>query len=232
MPRSGPWAPPSSSSTSAPPTGPRSTEATISQRHLRPGDTISIGATHRYEPPGPRPVLSRADHRARTTPRPPQAVPSSRSCTSSSLVSCGRSGPRSAPAPADGARSGRGRAHPRPAGRRCGKPDPVPAKRAASRPSARRDRRPAGGRAASGKRFELDVPELTFGRAAGCHVSVADDTSRRRCTPGCTWGRHVYRRRIWGRPTAPTSNGARLAGPTVLRPGDQVQVGNTVLEAS
>ena len=27
-------------------------------------------------------------------------------------------------------------------------------------------------------------------------------------------------------------NGARLTGPTVLRPGDQVQVGNTVLEAT
>jgi len=81
-------------------------------------------------------------------------------------------------------------------------------------------------------RFELDVPELTIGRAPGCHVSVADDTFAS-SLHARVFGRDggVFVEDL-GSTNGTYVNGARLAGPTVLRPGDQVQVGNTVLEAS
>jgi len=83
-----------------------------------------------------------------------------------------------------------------------------------------------------GIRFELDVPELTIGRAAGCHVSVADDTFAS-SLHARVFGRDggVFVEDL-GSTNGTYLNGARLTGPTVLRPGDQVQVGNTVLEAS
>ncbi len=83
-----------------------------------------------------------------------------------------------------------------------------------------------------GMRFELDVPELTIGRAAGCHVSVADDTFAS-SLHARVFGRDgtVFVEDL-GSTNGTYVNGARLTGPTVLRPGDQVQVGNTVLEAS
>jgi len=81
-------------------------------------------------------------------------------------------------------------------------------------------------------RFELDVPELTIGRAAGCHVSVADDTFAS-SLHARVFGRDgtVFVEDL-GSTNGTYVNGARLTGATVLRPGDQVQVGNTVLEAS
>jgi hypothetical protein len=83
-----------------------------------------------------------------------------------------------------------------------------------------------------GVRFELDVPELTIGRAAGCHVSLPDDTFAS-SLHARVFGRDgsVYVEDL-GSTNGTYVNGVRLAAPTVLRPGDQLQVGNTVLEAS
>ncbi len=80
--------------------------------------------------------------------------------------------------------------------------------------------------------FQLDGPELTIGRAAGCHVSLADDTfasslhSRVFSRDGGVYVEDL------GSTNGTYVNGTRLTAPTALRPGDQLQVGNTVLEAS
>jgi len=122
-------------------------------------------------------------------------------------------GPVGAGAPAAGAARGSRRA-------RRSAPD-VPQRLTVTEPPSRQ-----------GMRFELDVPELTIGRAAGCHVSVADDTFAS-SLHARVFGRDggVFVEDL-GSTNGTYVNGARLTGPTVLRPGDQVQVGNTVLEAS
>jgi pSer/pThr/pTyr-binding forkhead associated (FHA) protein len=83
-----------------------------------------------------------------------------------------------------------------------------------------------------GARFDLDVPELTIGRATGCHVPLPDDTF------ASTLHARVFERdgsvyvEDLGSTNGTYVNGMRLAAPVVLRPGDHLQVGSTVMEAS
>jgi pSer/pThr/pTyr-binding forkhead associated (FHA) protein len=83
-----------------------------------------------------------------------------------------------------------------------------------------------------GARFDLSGPELTIGRATGCHVPLPDDTF------ASTLHARVFERdgavyvEDLGSTNGTYVNGMRLAAPVVLRPGDYVQVGATVLEAS
>ena len=83
-----------------------------------------------------------------------------------------------------------------------------------------------------GNRFELTSPELTIGRATGCHVSVPDDTfastmhARVFDQDGAVYVEDL------GSTNGTYLNGMRLAAPAMLRPGDQLQVGNTVMDAS
>jgi len=83
-----------------------------------------------------------------------------------------------------------------------------------------------------GTRFELSAPELTIGRARGCHVCHPDDTF------ASTLHARVFEHdgsmyvEDLGSTNGTFVNGMRLAAPVVLRPGDQLQVGATVMEAS
>jgi FHA domain len=100
-------------------------------------------------------------------------------------------------------------------------PPGVPRRLTIEEPSVRR-----------GTRFDLSAPELTIGRAGGCHVCLADDTF------ASTLHARVFERdgSIYVEDLGSTNgtfvNGMRLAAPVVLRPGDQLQVGATVMEAS
>jgi len=83
-----------------------------------------------------------------------------------------------------------------------------------------------------GARFELSGPELTIGRAGGCHITLPDDTF------ASTLHARVFDRNgaVYVEDLGSTNgtyvNGNRLAAPVLLRPGDRVQVGTTVLEAT
>jgi pSer/pThr/pTyr-binding forkhead associated (FHA) protein len=83
-----------------------------------------------------------------------------------------------------------------------------------------------------GSKFELTGVEMTIGRAAGCQVALPDDTF------ASTVHARIYGRdgAIYVEDLGSTNgtylNGMRLGAPAVLRPGDQLQVGNTVLEAA
>jgi pSer/pThr/pTyr-binding forkhead associated (FHA) protein len=83
-----------------------------------------------------------------------------------------------------------------------------------------------------GIRYDLTGVEMTIGRAAGCQVSLPDDTF------ASTVHARIYGRdgAIYVEDLGSTNgtylNGMRLGAPAVLRPGDQLQVGNTVLEAA
>ena len=83
-----------------------------------------------------------------------------------------------------------------------------------------------------GSNFELTGVELTIGRAPGCQVSLPDDTF------ASTVHARVYGRdgTIYVEDLGSTNgtylNGMRLGAHAVLRPGDQLQVGNTVMEAA
>jgi pSer/pThr/pTyr-binding forkhead associated (FHA) protein len=83
-----------------------------------------------------------------------------------------------------------------------------------------------------GSKFELTGVEITIGRAAGCQVALPDDTF------ASTVHARIYGRdgAIYVEDLGSTNgtylNGMRLGSPAVLRPGDQLQVGNTVLEAA
>ena len=83
-----------------------------------------------------------------------------------------------------------------------------------------------------GARFDLSSPELTIGRATGCQVSLPDDTF------ASTLHARVFARdgRMYVEDLGSTNgtflNGMRVAAPAVLQPGDQLQVGHTVLDAS
>jgi hypothetical protein len=83
-----------------------------------------------------------------------------------------------------------------------------------------------------GSRFDLSASELTVGRAPGCHVSLPDDTF------ASTLHARVFARdgtvyvEDLGSTNGTFVNGLRLSAPAVLRPGDQLQVGSTVMEAS
>ena len=83
-----------------------------------------------------------------------------------------------------------------------------------------------------GRRFELSGPELTIGRATGCHISLPDDTFASTLHARVfTQGGAAYVEDL-GSTNGTYLNGMRLAEPAVLRPSDQLQVGNTVMDAS
>jgi len=83
-----------------------------------------------------------------------------------------------------------------------------------------------------GNRFELTGQEVTIGRAAGCQVSLPDDTFAS-TVHARVFGRDgaIYVEDL-GSTNGTYLNGMRLGAPAVLRPGDQLQVGNTVMEAA
>lgn len=74
--------------------------------------------------------------------------------------------------------------------------------------------------------------EMTIGRATTCAISMPDDSfiSSRHArvwhASGVTWVEDL------GSTNGTLLNGGKLAGPSVLNPGDRIQVGKTVLEAT
>ncbi len=86
--------------------------------------------------------------------------------------------------------------------------------------------------ALKGSRFELTGQEVTIGRAAGCQVSLPDDTFAS-TVHARVFGRDgaIYVEDL-GSTNGTYLNGMRLGAPAVLRPGDQLQVGNTVMETA
>ena len=72
--------------------------------------------------------------------------------------------------------------------------------------------------------------EITIGRAAGCHVQVSSDSfasslhARIYLSDGLTMVEDL------GSTNGTFVNGARIGGPTAVKPGDHVHVGSTVLE--
>ena len=103
---------------------------------------------------------------------------------------------------------------------------------AAGGPGCRSASRSPSPRGCAGARFDLSSPELTIGRATGCQVSLPDDTF------ASTLHARVFARdgRMYVEDLGSTNgtflNGMRVAAPAVLQPGDQLQVGHTVLDAS
>ncbi|MDQ1533648.1 MAG: hypothetical protein QOF28_1409 [Actinomycetota bacterium] len=85
--------------------------------------------------------------------------------------------------------------------------------------------------AASGRTFDVNG-EITIGRAAGCGVSLPDDTFVSNVHA------RVYERdgdifvEDLGSTNGSLVNGAALTTATKLRKGDRIQVGQTVLEAT
>jgi pSer/pThr/pTyr-binding forkhead associated (FHA) protein len=80
----------------------------------------------------------------------------------------------------------------------------------------------------SGRLFDLDE-ELTIGRAAGCQITL-DDTFVSQLHA------RVFRREgqflveDLGSTNGTYLNRQKVTGPMVLRPGDELQIGNTILE--
>ena len=85
--------------------------------------------------------------------------------------------------------------------------------------------------AASGRTFDVDG-ELTIGRAAGCGVSIPDDTFVSNVHA------RVYERdgdvfvEDLGSTNGTLVNGNPLSGAIKLRTGDRIQAGQTILEAT
>src|SRR4051794_3147021 len=84
---------------------------------------------------------------------------------------------------------------------------------------------------ARGRTFDL-VDELTVGRAGGCQIALADDTYVSQLHA------RVFRRdgQYWVEDLGSTNgtylNRKKVGGPMVLRRGDRLQIGRTVLEVS
>jgi FHA domain len=110
--------------------------------------------------------------------------------------------------------------------------EPPPA-RAQPKPKPRRSWRLVGVEPAStaGRTFEVNG-ELTIGRGAGCGVSIPDDTFV------STVHARVYERdgdvfvEDLGSTNGTHLNGTPLTGTAMLRKGDRIQAGQTVLEAT
>lgn len=88
--------------------------------------------------------------------------------------------------------------------------------------------------ARAGSAYDLNLlgPEITVGRAPGCAVTLPDDSfvshlhARVYVRDGDTWVEDL------GSTNGTWLNGTRVDAPTLVRPGDRLQVGNTVLEAA
>lgn len=73
--------------------------------------------------------------------------------------------------------------------------------------------------------------ELTIGRAASCTLTL-DDTYVSQLHASIVWRDRQYLAEDTGSTNGTYVNRERLATPVVLRPGDRVQIGSTVLEFS
>jgi pSer/pThr/pTyr-binding forkhead associated (FHA) protein len=84
--------------------------------------------------------------------------------------------------------------------------------------------------AQKGAAFEIG-PEVTVGRAAGCHIALPDDTfvSQLHARVFERSGQ-VYVEDL-GSTNGTYVNGHRVSAPTPMHKGDSLQVGSTVLEA-
>ena len=80
----------------------------------------------------------------------------------------------------------------------------------------------------SGRRYEL-TEELTMGRAAGCQITL-DDTYVSQVHARVFVRDGVVFVEDLGSTNGTYLNRKKVAGPLMLKPGDQVQVGSTVLE--
>ena len=74
--------------------------------------------------------------------------------------------------------------------------------------------------------------EITFGRAAGCTVSVPDDTYVSQVHARVFGDQGNIIVEDLGSTNGTYVNGNRLTAPHVLQPGDRIQIGSTVLEAN
>ena len=73
--------------------------------------------------------------------------------------------------------------------------------------------------------------ELTIGRAAACTLTL-DDTYVSQLHASIVWRDRQYLAEDTGSTNGTYVNRERLVTPVVLRPGDRVQIGSTVLEFS
>ena len=187
-----------------------------------------------------RGVLRSTTGRAREPARPSSTTCCSRCCTSSSPASCGRCGPR----------CGR----PGPARRRPGQAAPVAGPGAAAAAATASIARPAPpvvpAPAAAGKREKRSkgpaqaattlvvrqpperagatypiAPEMTIGRAAGCHVSVPTDTYVSNLHARVFQADGQIFVEDLGSTNGTFVNGARISGPTAVQAGDRIQAG-------
>ena len=137
---------------------------------------------------------------------------------------------------------------PVPASASAATPPPAQAADAAVRPPGRRHRAAegqsqswrrgrwppdrAGAAASKGTAIGL-ANEVTFGRAAGCTVSVPDDTlCFSGARPGLRSGRGSVIVEDLGSTNGTYVNGNRITHASCLHPGDRIQFGTTVLEAN
>jgi hypothetical protein len=74
--------------------------------------------------------------------------------------------------------------------------------------------------------------EITFGRAAGCTVSVPDDTYVSQVHARVFGDQGNIIVEDLGSTNGTYVNGNRLSSPHVLQQGDRIQIGSTVLEAN
>ncbi len=73
--------------------------------------------------------------------------------------------------------------------------------------------------------------ELTIGRAAACTLTL-DDTYVSQLHASIVWRDRQYLAEDTGSTNGTYVNRERLVSPVVLRPGDRIQIGSTVLEFS
>lgn len=121
-------------------------------------------------------------------------------------------------------------------------PIPIPGRELADRPS--KSKGPGRGKNGLVARLIVLEPraskgttlgvanEITFGRAAGCTVSVPDDTyvSQVHARVFSDAGKVIVE--DLGSTNGTYVNGTRLTAPHSLRQGDRIQIGGTVLEAN
>jgi pSer/pThr/pTyr-binding forkhead associated (FHA) protein len=80
----------------------------------------------------------------------------------------------------------------------------------------------------SGRTYDLG-DELTIGRAAGCHITL-DDTFVSQIHTRVFQREGQFLVEDLGSTNGTYLNRRKVSGPMALRPGDRVQVGNTVME--
>ncbi len=99
--------------------------------------------------------------------------------------------------------------------------------RAAKREAKRVDRR-AGPVEQRGRRYPL-ADELTVGRAAGCHVTIDDTYASQIHARVFSRDGQLFVEDL-GSTNGTYLNRKKVQGPQVMRRGDRLQVGNTVME--